>query len=353
MTDYVGMKCPVCGKTFSEHDDIVVCPDCGAPYHRECYAQAGKCIFADKHGTPDAWTPPRPQTESENKNDDRPVRRCPRCGFPNPENALFCQHCGAPLSEQHPAPGGFPPDGGYIPFGGYSPYGMPQGPNQPGGFQDPQVPFVFDPMGGVDPNEPIDGVPAGDVAKLVQNNTQYYLPVFMGIKRFGRNRFNFSGFLFSGGWMLYRKQYRAGSVITAIMAALYLLSSYITLNFTGPLYETLMQQAGISGDSVSLSYAQLLQISELLSRQSWDKILWFFLPTLISLVQFVIMLIVGFNGNKWYLNHCVKKTETIRRESQNASESAVRFQEEGGVNTALAICLLICYMIIMYIPLGL
>ena len=33
----------------------------------------------------------------------------------------------------------------------------------------------------------------------------------------GRNRFNFSAFLFSGGWMLYRKQYKIGSVITAVM----------------------------------------------------------------------------------------------------------------------------------------
>ena len=31
-------------------DDIVVCPECGAPHHRECYEKEGHCHFADKHG---------------------------------------------------------------------------------------------------------------------------------------------------------------------------------------------------------------------------------------------------------------------------------------------------------------
>ena len=39
-------------------DDIVVCPDCGAPYHRACYEKQGGCVYADKHGTGFEWTPP-------------------------------------------------------------------------------------------------------------------------------------------------------------------------------------------------------------------------------------------------------------------------------------------------------
>ncbi|MBS6236502.1 MAG: hypothetical protein KH615_11425, partial [Clostridiales bacterium] len=39
--DYTGLKCPVCGKPFGTDDDIVVCPEYGAPYHRACYQQAG------------------------------------------------------------------------------------------------------------------------------------------------------------------------------------------------------------------------------------------------------------------------------------------------------------------------
>ncbi len=35
MINFTGIKCPVCGKAFTDEDDIVVCPKCGAPYHRE------------------------------------------------------------------------------------------------------------------------------------------------------------------------------------------------------------------------------------------------------------------------------------------------------------------------------
>lgn len=49
--NYINYKCPVCNNQFTEDDDIVVCPECGTPHHRECYIQNGICANADKHGT--------------------------------------------------------------------------------------------------------------------------------------------------------------------------------------------------------------------------------------------------------------------------------------------------------------
>lgn len=48
---YVDEKCPVCSAPFKEEDDIVICPDCGAPYHRDCYKEQGKCSYSDEHGS--------------------------------------------------------------------------------------------------------------------------------------------------------------------------------------------------------------------------------------------------------------------------------------------------------------
>ncbi|MBQ2799672.1 MAG: hypothetical protein IJF09_09825, partial [Ruminiclostridium sp.] len=47
---YTDEKCPICGVAFKEADDVVVCPDCGAPYHRACYKEQGDCSYSDKHG---------------------------------------------------------------------------------------------------------------------------------------------------------------------------------------------------------------------------------------------------------------------------------------------------------------
>ena len=34
---YENETCPVCGEKFTADSDVVVCPDCGTPHHRECY----------------------------------------------------------------------------------------------------------------------------------------------------------------------------------------------------------------------------------------------------------------------------------------------------------------------------
>ena len=62
---YEGQACPVCGKAFEETDDIVSCPECGAPHHRACWLAAGHCHFADRHGTPEQWTRPEADTATE------------------------------------------------------------------------------------------------------------------------------------------------------------------------------------------------------------------------------------------------------------------------------------------------
>ena len=41
MPKYYGCPCEGCGKPLTLQDDIVVCPDCGAPYHRVCYEKLG------------------------------------------------------------------------------------------------------------------------------------------------------------------------------------------------------------------------------------------------------------------------------------------------------------------------
>ncbi len=351
--DYTGIKCPVCGKTFTKQDDVVVCPECGAPYHRECYRNTGHCIFLEKHEKGETWQPPK---ETRQSGGDEETRRCPRCGKDNSKYALFCDHCGMSLSEDPPVG----PQNNYGQFRDQPPRpnsGNPgtQQPGQaPGGF--PQgsffggTPFVLDPMGGVNPNEPIDDVPAGEVAKLVQNNTAYYLPVFMNYKRNRRNRFNFCAFFCTGGWFLYRKQYKWGAILTGIMVLIYGLSTYFSYMSQDILMQ-LMSQAGFSNDMSILAAGQpYSELRDLLLQQSFWTQITIFLPHILGLLQFVLMLIIGFNANKMYLKHCVRKIRRIHEMCPAPEEKAVQLQNQGGVNTAIAVCMLICYMILFYLP---
>ena len=96
---YEGYTCPVCGEKFKESDDIVACPECGAPHHRDCWKKEGHCHFVADHGTDRQWV--RPQA-GDGANPVEPAadgKLCPHCGEKNPEFAEFCSRCGVPYSD--------------------------------------------------------------------------------------------------------------------------------------------------------------------------------------------------------------------------------------------------------------
>lgn len=55
---YANLCCPVCNAKFFDDDDIVVCPICGAPHHRDCFNYEGHCHYESTHGTPEQWVMP-------------------------------------------------------------------------------------------------------------------------------------------------------------------------------------------------------------------------------------------------------------------------------------------------------
>ena len=75
---YTGVQCPVCLKTFDDLSDVVVCPECGTPHHRECYEKNGGCINAAKHGTDFVWVSPiKPAEEEPAKKEEAPAPPVP------------------------------------------------------------------------------------------------------------------------------------------------------------------------------------------------------------------------------------------------------------------------------------
>lgn len=94
MMHFKGCTCNVCNQPFQNGDDIVVCPECGAPYHRACYANEGHCVYEARHGKDFEYQPP---TTAGSGN------RCGNCGADNPIGNLFCENCGTPLGDRKDA----------------------------------------------------------------------------------------------------------------------------------------------------------------------------------------------------------------------------------------------------------
>ena len=225
MESYKGKKCFSCGEIFKENDDIVVCPDCGTPYHRECYAKEGKCINEELHKNGGSW---RDEAAAENAAEGENLR-CPRCGAENAPDKLFCEKCGTPLisgSEQSvpfndAVNGNKNPNMGQNPNGTnrYGPnqqYGQnPYGQNDPNGQQMP--PFgqqmVFD------KDSVIDGIKLDDYAKYVGGNPLGFLSNFIKFGKFGgKTSMNFFAFLFPEVYLLYRK-IRPWGIIAMILTS--------------------------------------------------------------------------------------------------------------------------------------
>lgn len=302
--NYKDAKCPVCEKPLKEGEDIVVCPDCGAPYHRECYKELGKCAFEHLHANGETWAPE--ESGGSDEADSTAAEHahgsliCPRCGEENEEDDRNCRTCGFPLHFQRPmgAPG--------------------QDPNAQFG----AGPVPFSPFMGrntVEPDEEIDGIKAQDYANFVGRSAHYFLPRFKELATTKARVLNWSAFFFQGGYFLYRKMYGMGILMFAAQLLLAVPQAIVTFQtLTMP---TLMQ------NSASLeTFSNVSMICEVL--------------------LLVLRFICGFFANTLYKAHCEKKINKIKEEAK--SEATDESYEEtlkrkGGVATKLITVLLIGY----------
>ena len=153
----------------------------------------------------------------------------------------------------------------------------------------------------------------------------------------------------TGGWMLYRKQYKLGAILTAVMAGIYFLSLYCSYASEDILLR-LMSQVGIDLDTMMPSSAQLMQLGSLLAQQpAWELIL-IFLPRVLNVVQLVIMIITGIKANEIYRKFCTRKIKTIDTNFPEPADREMQLRTQGGVNTPLAVGLMIAYMLAVYLP---
>ncbi len=337
-------KCPVCGETFKPGDDVVVCPECGAPHHRECYEQLGHCCFEEKHSNNFSFEEYYKENNKEATEDgsaESDFAKCPNCGYENPKATFYCEKCGFPLNEQDRANNtgaaqNTSNPGQGVPFG--------QNPQQNGNMP----PFVagniaFDPMAGINPDAPLaDDVTAGEMAKFVGKNTPYFMIVFNKIKVFGSSRFNFCAFLFSGAYFLYRKMIGVGIAICAVILAITVGQAAIMLT---PSYQNLFSEA-----YNLVSSGQMYNSFSLTSQFSTQEMLFLYSPLILSILQGIIMLVSGFTANRIYYKHCTKKIRLIKSENVSKDELDSRLEKSGGVNLPLAVCVLVVYMIISYLP---
>lgn len=286
MNKYVNVPCAKCGKPFTEDDDVVVCPDCGAPHHRSCYLELGHCARQDQHADGSMWQDPRRETARK----ENVV--CPRCGAVNLPDAEYCATCGIPLdgSYQGPQAGSYQQNGsaGGSSYGSYQTGGPYQSYSRP---TEPQP--IMTPIGPIYHNDDFDGVTAQEIAVYIGPNYRRYLSVFKMMKVSGHNfSFNWSAFFFNYCFLFYRKLYRPAIVAMSLIAMLFI------------------PRLLYSSESIKYLLNAYLEVPV-----EYDLALINNLATLISainIVQLVLMFIVATFSDRLYYNHVVREIKKLR-----------------------------------------
>ena len=279
-------KCAVCSAYLFEEDDVVYCPTCGAPHHRECYKKIGHCSLEDAHGTENEYKKSDENvTELQESKTEKPEKEgsvCRRCGMPVEEDARFCPHCATPIGDN---------------------------------FQFGAPPFAIDVK--IDKKVELEkGVTAGDATRVVSVNSFRYIPKFLTLTEKKKTSWNWAAFLLPHAWFAYRKMYKSAFISGAFMLMAEL--------FTLPLAVAMSQLP-----ETTEKFANYMQLGAYYAENLGEAGA---IPLLLAVIGLIVNLatriISGIFGDWIYKN---RVTSTVKKINQSEDkETALR--KHGGVS---------------------
>ena len=315
-----GESCAYCKAKLFSDDDVVYCPVCGAPHHRDCYNSIGHCALEALHGTENEYSKEK-ELEKQQKEEkwlnleDEPTDnpeldkekyykptpdtvRCKMCGEIYDAKRGSCPKCKAP---------------NFVRYNG----------------------ITFDFLGGVPAEEEIDdGITAEDAKKFVIANTQRYIPKFAQFKKGRKASWNWLAFLFPSCWMFSRKMYTGGIITGVLQVISYLLLlpySIAEYNFTSSNGITDIFTETLKNPQISLDFLNEIGPTAMLLSFAGIGI------------GVALRVFCGIFGDLWYKKHTVAAIKKIRAESH---DSEMDHRKKGGVNVFL---FLISYLALDYL----
>ena len=285
-----GVSCVRCHAYLFPEDDIVYCPVCGAPHHRECYEQLGHCALEEFHGTDRQYDivkareeerrAAEPEKETVGENAEGQIT-CQMCRNKYDFSLNACPKCGAPNIAK--AGGSF---------------------------------VSFDFLGGVPADYDIgDGITADEAKRFVAANTPRYIPKFAVMNSKNRVSWNWMAFFFPCAWMLSRKMYKNG-IITGLLSVI---ASLFYLPLNSAIYNLGFNGAQTYMDAAQNVYDNLPQIGA--------AVMVF--AALGFVFGIAIRVISAMFGDYMYKNYTIASIKKIRAESEDMDDD---YRKMGGVN---------------------
>lgn len=309
--NFIGEKCPVCNKAFTDKDDIAVCPICGTPHHRECYLQSNNCFNEARHGEGYEWTPE--VGEKLPTIEHIPVQNkvfCPYCGSENAAEEPVCTNCGARLyNNRNDAP---------FPFPGANTQGAGFGTN----------------VVQINPNDILGGHTVSDTAEYIQSGADRYIPKFYKMEKTGKRiSFNWAAFIFGQYWFFFRKMTKIGIFISLAVILITALCTTPRLTDNMTEYQAVMEEY-YQGKATS---GELAEAQQAIISLVETKVL------LVS--ELLIHLFCGLYANTLYKNKVQQDIGRIKATVHSEEEYRGTLFRSGGVSALQFILSVFCFTI--------
>ena len=295
---YTGVKCPVCHEVFDDNSDVVVCPDCGTPHHRDCYNKIGECAFESKHQ--DNFTfvnPNKPEEPAAPKVEVKEAQKLTKENMP--VNGVIGEM-------------GYDQEGNSLP--------------------------VYREIKG---NEKIGNYTVDDYASVVQKNTYKFIPRFLKMDKTGKKvSWNWAAFFLGPLYFAYRKMWKY-AIITLlcilIIPAIFMNDINKYYNETYKVYnEVLLSKDYETTDEMN---AAIEDAQKKLPPQ----------PEALNAagdVELVVDILSALFANYLYMQHCTSVLDKSRK-IENAEEREKFIKSRGGrsVPQLILFCILV-YVVI-------
>ncbi len=267
---FTNEKCLVCNKTFEENDDIVVCPHCGTPHHRECYKENAKCANHEKHSENFRWEPDFVPFVEEKKAEDTVQ----------------------------------------IPFS--------QSINLDDLPPDISVEQFHDTLFSTFPKELEDDVKTEDVAVFVRHESPRYIRKFQKVKA-GKLSWNWGAFFFAPYWFFFRKLHKLGVIFLALFILLSSLSFLPSaMKFSESLYDFEVQAGELAENMENEEEyeAAVMKLYESVYTELNENKTGLIIFTTQSLANLAISVFIGVNADKWYYKHTLSRVKKASSETE-------------------------------------
>lgn len=332
---HTGDPCFYCQKVLRENDDVVVCPECGTPYHRACYQEAGSCVNHALHESGGSWTRiklPQEATKVE-------MTHCSNCGAENDVSSQRCQNCGVPLHTPY-----VPPSLGQQDT---TPPASTQSEEKHRESLRERIQHtaeqmgIEDPYGAMNPEEQIGKERLGDMADFVAKNQIYFLPKFLRFARENRRiSLNCPCLLFPQLYFAYRKMLPLALVLAGIFALIQMPQMAQTLLITLP--DMIASFSSEGNQLLANLYPNAPELMQgMLDQLKSHQILIENLVTVCNYLDLCLSIVFGLLGNWIYYRHAYRRVEKVCSAGFTGPIRRMRLRQEGGTNGWLIVVVIV------------